>query len=136
MGMTSKEAITEIEEFKKFLLDIVKKNHDGSYNPQCESLDKAVEALHLLEKQEKGLVQVLPCKVGDTAYFPYMDETTKKSVICPWIVNGIALKKDGWYAIDKDENCDKIGGEYCYLTREEAEAKLAEMESSHDKSND
>lgn len=112
MGMTSKEAI-------ETLIFVHERNNREDY-----ALEMAIEALHLLEKKEQGLVVEIPCKVGDTAYFPYIDGTTKEKVISPWIVTGIALKKDGWYAMDDDGNCDKIGGEYCYLTREEAEQTL------------
>lgn len=74
----------------------------------------------------------LPCKVGDTVY--WVDETALVELgdenIGTYKIAGIALKSDGFYIIDDDNNVDKIGSEYALLTKGDAERKFAELKGA------
>ena len=92
------------------------------------------------DDEEQGLLLRLPCKVGDTLY--RVNKGAKEPVIMMRVIQ-LYIKQ-----IHKDRTVMRIDvindadmGESCYLpcdigeriflTREEAEAKLAEMEGSH-----
>lgn len=99
---------------------------------EIESHQKYYDKLAEYEDlEEQGLLVKLPCKVGDTAYFPYIDNDGEKT-ISEYKIIGIVLKEDGWYTLDSDGKIDKIGEEYCYLTIEDAEARLKEPEGKHE----
>ena len=132
MGMTSKEAIKEAidecEEAKElpFGLCITK-----------ESSGIVLEALHLLEKQEQGLVVELPCKLelGQKWYYIGFGTPIEFEIIDFnwWLSSGLVAETYG-----KFPHSSKLPisfswfGELCSLTREEAEAKLKEMESKNE----
>lgn len=71
----------------------------------------------LLEAEEKGLLLKLPCKVGDTVYGIQIDYNIKIDKL--------------EYSIEEEkfeiEKC-RYFGEYVFLTKEEAEAKLKELQ--------
>ena len=110
--------------------------------PDCEEIDAVYRKLKDYEDdEEQGLLLKLPCKVGDTLY--RVNKGAKEPVIMMRVIK-LYIKQ-----IHKDRTVMRIDvindadmGESCYLpcdigeriflTREEAEAKLAEMEGSHD----
>lgn len=89
--------------------------------------------------EEQGLLVRLPCKVGDTVYvIHYID---RRYVICSHVISKFVImpyrfprvqiyfeKENGFITSDFEGQVN----ENLFLTREEAEAKLAEMEESHD----
>lgn len=91
-------------------------------NQQC--LDKLGQ---LEDAEEKGLLLRLPCKVGDKVYRPVPElyRTYTKSVI-----TDICITEDGiFFSTDKriDWKIETIG-KTIFLTKEEAEQALKEME--------
>lgn len=84
-------------------------------------LNVAMKKLAYYENlEQKGLILELPCKVGDTVYLIYED------------AEDVYLPSTRYYYI---EECKFIVemyndiGKFVFLTKEEAEAKLKEMES-------
>lgn len=91
------------------------------------------------DAEKQGLLLRLPCKVGDTIY--EVSYGNKKYIIREHIVNQfvyIAYRKPRIEIYCEGENgflSSSITGQLddgLFLTREEAEAKLKEMEGSHD----
>lgn len=87
----------------------------------CEScpIQKAFDKLaHYEDLEEQGLLLKLPCKVGDTVY----------EIVEEW-----DLKSNSkYYVIDKTKfNLDLLDwfGKCVFLTKEEAERKLKEMQN-------
>ena len=91
------------------------------------------------DAEEQGLLLRLPCKVGDTVYvIHYID---RRYVICSHVISKFVImpyrfpreqiyfeKENGFITSDFEGQVN----ENLFLTKEEAEAKLAEMEESHD----
>lgn len=126
--------------------------------PDCEEIDAVYRKLKYYEDaEEQGLLLQLPCreaysKSGDNVYLIYEDEIVE-CVHCGLSVDPvtgkgfIALAADedifpyrrpdpehdldptDWCTHATDVEVDEIG-KTLFLTREEAEAKLAEMESA------
>ena len=91
------------------------------------SIQRVFEKLaHYEDLEEQGLLLKLPCKVGETIYsveYNYRAEIVERTVVSFEIT-----KKDIWVYGE----CDKfIGGlgKTVFGTKEEAEAKLKEMEN-------
>lgn len=72
---------------------------------------------------DNGVI-VLPCKVGDDLWWIDGEDCTVK--VDKGGVKGIAITADGVRIMDGCGGYDEIGTQYCYLTREEAEAALKE----------
>lgn len=105
---------------------------DTPYEYGKLNLQKLINKLAEYEDlEEQGLMLRLPCKVGDTVYriMPH-DNFIMKSKVEEFVFTDIV------YVIVRDElfNCRR-GIPYCekgktwFLTREESEQKLKEMES-------
>lgn len=92
---------------------------------ECKHFETMVDRLAYYEElEEQGLLLRLPCKVGDTLYVMVMEE----GVIGREIFNFEVYEKTlyanvGVYSI----NLTKCLGKMVFLTKEEAEQKLAEM---------
>lgn len=91
------------------------------------------------DAEEQGLLLRLPCKVGDTIY--EVSYENRKYIICEHIVNQfvyMAYRKPRIEIYCEGENgflSSSITGQLdddLFLNREEAEAKLKEMESNHE----
>lgn len=82
-----------------------------------------VIADHLLAN---GVI-VPPCKVGDDIY--YINEYGKVCCSEKDVQGIIYLGGSDFEIMDMDENIDKIGTRYCFLSREEAEKALERMEN-------
>lgn len=133
MGMTSKEAIEQIKldmNMCKFNPLTGEEEFTNEQNKRTYEADKlAIEALHLLEKKEQGLVVEYPSGIGDTVYL--VDFENKK--IDPSRINDIAydfLNKD--FQFDSDYlyfYSDDIG-KTVFLTKVEAEQALKEREKN------
>ncbi len=93
------------------------------------------------DAEEQGLILRLPCKVGDTLY--RVNKGAKKPVIMMRVIqlyikqihkDRTVMRIDAINDADMGESCYLPCdiGERIFLTREEAEAKLKEMEDSHD----
>lgn len=81
--------------------------------------------------EEQGLLVKLPCKVGDTVYPIYYDYETDAYAIGKYIIyeigifsNEICFKREGKPAFKYSDF-----GKYVFLTKEEAEQALKDMES-------
>lgn len=103
-----------------------------------DEFNKVTDALNKLaeyeELEEQGKLQKLPCKLGVTAFW-ISDEDGDGNKI-PTIresnpIIGIAIHEDGLYILtDKDDEYQKVGTRWAFLTREEAEAALEGEEVS------
>lgn len=93
-----------------------------SLKDPCEYCQNAIEKLaHLEDLEEQGRLIELPCALGDTVYDIAGKEIRKQ------IVDGIEYMVDGFFIYaNEDEWLGRLG-DLVFLTREEAEAKLAEM---------
>lgn len=108
----------------------------------CEEGYCAMEKLATYEDaEEQGLLLRLPCKVGDTLY--RVNKGAKEPVIMMRVIqlyikqihkDRTVMRIDAINDADMGESCYLPCdiGERIFLTREEAEAKLKEMEGSHD----
>ena len=76
------------------------------------------------DAEEQGLLLKLPCKVGDTIYIVFYNHTIGESevVLFKMIAKGWAVKTNDWSYLFTDF------GKTVFITKEEAEAKLKEME--------
>lgn len=84
--------------------------------------------------EENGLLLMLPCKVGDTVHV--LMKRGSSTEIAKGTVRNVRRCNDGvwwveFYDLWVDIAFDDFG-KTVFLTREEAEAKLAEMEGGHD----
>lgn len=97
--------------------------------------EEAQKILRLAEKlkqyedaEEQGLLVRLPCKVGDTVY---VFEYPNKNRFCGVQITKIEIYENSiWLSFTDglwDKKIDEIG-KTVFLTKEEAEAKLKEME--------
>ena len=103
--------------------------------PDCEEIDAVYRKLKEYEDlEEQGLLLRLPCKVGDTIY--EVSYENRKYIIREHVVNQfvyISYREPRIEIYCERENgflLSSITGkldEGLFLTREEAEAKLAEM---------
>ncbi len=140
--MTAEEAI-------RFLNRIV---FDDLYGETCKiACLKAIKALKKVEEykrfEEQGLLLRLPCKVGADIYtipsevnfeLNVLSGLSKNNRIYHQKVSRIVLDGDNWYVeCDKDREygtgnilVDIFYKKTWFLTREEAEAKLKEMEGN------
>lgn len=104
--------------------------------PDCEEIDAVYRKLKDYEDaEEQGLLLKLPCKVGDTVYFAHHDRVISSEVLSVkyhaeaenygvFIRERLTVDVEGISA--EIDFCDI--GKTVFLTREEAEAKLKEME--------
>ena len=78
------------------------------------------------DAEEQGLLLRLPCKVGDSIYIIFHNHTIGESTVVSFrmIAKGWAVKTGDWSYLFTDF------GKTVFLTKEEAEAKLAEMEGA------
>lgn len=82
--------------------------------------------------EEQGKLLKLPCKLGDITFWT-SDEDDEGNKI-PTVrentpIVGIAVQEDGFYILfDGDNEYQKVGERWAFLTREEAEAALKELE--------
>ena len=104
------------------------RNSDGSVSqPTHSTFGKVFNRLAELEdKIEQGLMIELPCKVGDKVY------VIRKGGIEEKDVRQFHVGRNGWYAVYYGttlwDSCDRLGKAW-FLTREEAEAKLLELQN-------
>lgn len=98
----------------------------GKPNPHYTNCDEGYCAMEKLaayeDADEQGLLLWLPCKVGDSVYrFWYVDEKPYKvqTQVIRTLANLVAIMESGEF------------GKSVFLSLEEAENKLKEMESSH-----
>lgn len=93
------------------------------------------------DAEEQGLLLRLPCKVGDTLY--RVNKGAKEPVIMMRVIqlyvkqlhkDRTVIRIDAINDNDMDESCYFLEniGEKVFFTREEAEAKLKEMEDSNE----
>lgn len=104
--------------------------------PDCEEIDAVYRKLKDYEDaEEQGLLLRLPCKVGDTVYFAHHGRVISSEVLSVkyhaeaenygvFIRERLTVDVEGISA--EIDFCDI--GKTVFLTREEAEAKLKEME--------
>ena len=73
--------------------------------------------------EEQGRLVKLPCKVGDTVYIIFYNNTIGKSTVVSFkmIAKGWAIKTSDWSYLFTDI------GKTVFLTKSEAEAKLKEL---------
>lgn len=107
--------------------------------PDCEEIDAVYRKLKDYEDaEEQGLLLLLPCKVGDILYFAHHDRVISSEVLSAkyhaeaenhgvFIRERLTIDVEGVSA--EIDFCDI--GKTVFLTREEAEAKLKEMEGAN-----
>ena len=79
---------------------------------------------HYEELEAAGRLVELPCKIGDDIW--WIDDEEPYVKCAKGDIKGIVITKDGIRILDKDGGLEKIGTQYCYLTREDAERALQE----------
>lgn len=109
--------------------------------PDCEEIDAVYRKLKDYEDaEEQGLLLRLPCKVGDKIFLDFagfrkdIDEFTVKDFHLDCFENGETI-----LFCDYESNDSTLSGQIdvmefgksVFLTREEAEAKLKEMEEGN-----
>lgn len=80
------------------------------------------------DAEEQGFLVKMPCKPGDTIYYVADGKITEKHVIGFLYTNQL-------YIVTEEFNFScpaELIGHALFITREEAEAKLKEMERSHE----
>lgn len=101
---------------------------------KCENCYHAGVCLHRINYEDygcecanykdKSLIVELPCRVGDDLYW-ISDEN---EVECQRnAIVGIVVKDSGFEVLDTDGNIDKISTRYAFLSHEEAERALEEI---------
>ena len=117
--------------------------------PDCEEIDAVYRKLKDYEDaEEQGLLLRLPCGIGSDIYFipskvnfrlNLLSGLTEGNTVFHQVVDRITFRKNGWYMecdadleygigrILRDENY----GVTWFLSKEEAEAKLKEMEDAN-----
>ena len=115
---------------------------EDDYSHPSEALQVAIDRLADLEdKIEKGTLIELPCKVGDTVYWVWEEYTVRKRYlsIYEWKVDRFELREKEWSVRGVGEQLQDGSYEFfwChsskfgiwwFLTREEAEKKLKELQ--------
>ena len=126
------------------------KQHEADYIKDAEEHEQIAEWLEELKSykdlEEQSLLVRLPCKVGDDVYIipsptvyrlNIINGYEKLNKICHQHVGTIVITAGHWYATSREEYGvynekvlnDIAFGTTWFLTREEAEKKLEEMES-------
>lgn len=112
--------------------------------PDCEEIDAVYRKLKAYEDaEEQGLLLRLPCKVGDTVYCIFTrytkctpDSTAFDEYSCQGCEYECDSKKEKYiqdmraYSLDWIVTNLKNFGKTVFLTKEEAESNLAEMEGA------
>lgn len=103
---------------------------DGQFREQARELGEYKRA------EEQGILLRMPCKVGDTVYvLVEMDDDGKYTRVKVDFIDDIYFEDNvimiRFQYVWHDTTLSDIG-KTVFLTREEAEAKLVEMEGSHD----
>ena len=103
-------------------------NGEGCKDENCIFISDVCEQLAEYEElEEQGLLLRLPCKVGDTVYI-IIAKSISKQRVKEIIIDGYGIKfktKRRVFGL-----CDVFYT--VFLTKEEAEAKLKEMEESYE----
>lgn len=92
------------------------------------------------ELEEKGRLLKLPCKIGDCIWWISDEDEEGNKVFCPRKceepISLVGIDRDGDFVVSVGEQeknpIDKLGSRWALLTKEEAEAKLKEMEREKD----
>jgi len=105
--------------------------------PDCEEIDAVYRKLKDYEDaEEQGLLLRLPCKVWDILYFAHHDRVISSEVLSAKY--HAEAENHGVFILNIDVEGVSAEIDFCdigktvFLTREEAEAKLKEMENSHE----
>ena len=104
----------------------------GACEMSCETSCKDCEVLfEIFDKlaeyedlEEQGLLVKLPCKAGDTIYLVDFDECEYDEAT----IISIEIGKDGIQINSDYEIGTDLNAKYLFLTKEEAEKKLASMQ--------
>lgn len=102
---------------------------DITFEQSEKKILKVAEKLKNYEDaEEQGLLLRLPCKVGDTIYYVADGKITEKHVIGFLYTNQLYIVTEEF-----NFNCPAaVIGHALFITKEEAEAKLKEMERNHE----
>lgn len=115
------------------------------HNVDEDCIPAMIERLAELEdKIEQGTLIEVPCKVGDTVYWVWEEYTNgkQKLFIEEWEVEKICIEKNEWAVKGLGEElvegvrqffwCHSSKfGTWWFLTREEAEKRLKELQNEH-----
>ena len=112
---------------------IVKDN----YREENEQLAQWLEELkEYKELEEQGRLLKLPCKIGDTLWWVSDEDEDGNDMLCARkceeSISLVGIDRDGDIVVSVGDpvnnTIDKLGSRWACLTKEEAEAKLKEME--------
>lgn len=120
-------------------IDNVPDGESGVWVKQHDYILAAEKLADYEDAEEQGLLIRLPCKVGDILYFAHHDRVIFSEVLSVkyhveaenhgiFIRERLTIDVEGISA--EIDFCDI--GKNVFLTKEEAEAKLKEMESNHE----
>lgn len=109
-------------------IDNIPDGEPGVWVKQHDYISAAHKLADYEDAEEQGLLVKLPCKPGDTIYYVADGKITEKHVI------GFLYTNQLYIVIEEfNFNCPAaVIGHALFVTRAEAEAKLKEMESSHE----
>ena len=95
--------------------------------------EEIAHAKDLLAAEKDGRCVVLPCKVGDTVYYPYAGRVIPKRITQYREILRKSEAIDRWYCLEfsNDETFDADGiGKSVFLTRAEAEKALGKEQNA------
>ena len=115
--------------------EYAKADREGRYIVLIDAEQAGVKRIRELSEADKdGRLVVLPCRIGSTVYVLIQDNTIFYSETNGWYIGEDtidAIAKDGFYLgnpEDGDFRPNDAIGKSVFLTREEAERALQEME--------
>lgn len=131
--MTTKELIKAVKNERGSAFQNCRECEYGTHNGEViEKLDRLAE---LEDKIEQGKLIELPCKVGDTMYYVLDYGSVKGECVCveKGKVRAIEMRENYiWIEVLYDDFVSKHPlrniGETVFLTREEVEKKLKELQ--------
>lgn len=113
---------------------ITEPNKDHPVNARILTYEDAEKWNEYLELEEQGRLLKLPCKIGDTLWW-VSDEDGNDMLCarkCEESISLVGIDRDGDIVVSVGDpvnnTIDKLGSRWACLTKEEAEAKLKEME--------
>lgn len=111
-------------------------HEEGGCTKGCHILRMYRKLADYEDLEEQGQLLKPPCKLGDRLYWisDLDEEGNEVYTILPTNpVTSIAYKEDGFYVVLKGwGEYEKIGSRFAYLTYEQAEQGLKEMEAQND----
>ena len=119
---------------------ITEPGKDHPVNARILTYEDADKWNEYMELEEQGRLLKLPCKIGDTLWWISDEDEDGNDRLCARKceepISLVGIDRDGDIVVSVGEpeknSIDKLGSRWALLTKEEAEAKLKEMEDRKD----